>query len=367
MMNVTIIEPGSINQINDILLRIQAKRVFIIHGNMSFEKSGARSELKTIFENFSVFEYCNFSLNPKLEDALVGQSLFIENKCDIILCVGGGSVIDMGKLIKYMLIKNNTYSNLKLIAVPTTAGTGSEATQFAVVYINGIKDSFESKELLPNFSIIDSDLLEGQSKYQMAVSGFDAFSQAIESMWSINSNSESLIYAEEALFLLWNNLLNAINGDIIAKHAISKGANLAGKAINITKTTAPHAFSYSFTSSFGLPHGHAVALFLPFFINIHKQIQVENCLDKRGVPHVINIIQRIAEIIKVDFNLIENEVINYINELGLSINFKNLNISFEDYSIAIKHVNIDRLKNNPLEISFKYFELIYSFNNKLSL
>lgn len=364
-MNKTIIEPGSINQVYDILFRIKAKKIFFIHRNNSFEKSGAKSKLKLIFEKFEVIEYYEFSLNPKLEDALAGQNLFIENKCDIILCVGGGSVIDMGKLIKYLLIKNKTYINL--IAVPTTAGTGSEATQFAVVYINGEKNSYESKELLPNYSIIDSNLLIGQSKYQIAVSGIDAFSQAIESMWSINSNSKSINYAEEAIYLLWNNLQHAINGDILSMQKISNAANLAGKAINITKTTAPHAFSYSFTSNFGLPHGHAVALFLPYFIHIHKQINIENCMDKRGVSHVIKIMQRIAELIKADFNVLEFNVLEFINNLGVSINFKNLGITFNDYSMNVKNVNMDRLKNNPLIISEKHYKLLYEYNNEFSI
>jgi alcohol dehydrogenase class IV len=301
----------------------------------------------------NVFEFKDFSVNPKLEEARVGYELFKQSNCDLILAVGGGSIIDMSKIIKQLYLTDCQFKpslDIPLIAIPTTAGTGSEATHFAVVYINGIKDSYAHKLLLPSFAIVDANLLQGQSKYQMAVSGIDAFAQGIESIWSINSTEESERYSENAIKLIWENLKKAIDGDYLALSKIAEGSNWAGKAINIAKTTAPHALSYSFTSLFGLPHGHAVSLTLTQFIDFNYNLSDSDNNDPRGKCYVKQKIEKICKIVNCNsVEIMISNISNFFLNIGLCATIKIPEQKEIESFIKkiINNINIERLKNNP--------------------
>jgi len=355
--------PNSINVLEETLFNYSIKNVFLVRGKNSFIKSGAEEILLPILKKYNITSFSNFTVNPKLEEAEQGYELFKKSNSELIIAIGGGSVIDMAKLIKHLWIKDNDkLLLLPLVAIPTTAGTGSEATHFAVVYISNKKYSYADKLLLPNVAIVDSNLLTGQNKYQMAVSGLDAFAQGIESFWSVNSTEKSMEYSEKAILLVWNNLKKAINGDSQAKEKLAEGSFYAGKAINITKTTAPHALSYGFTSILGLPHGHAVSLFLPYFLNFHKTLSVEDCIDKRGNTFVRGQLAKIANFISTDVDQLELTVFSFINDLEVDLNFKNLGITKQVFIDAIEKVSIERLNNNPGKVSSQKIMSIYNTN-----
>lgn len=363
MIQEEFIYPGAINNIEKILANYSGRNIFLVRGNQSYIKSGARDSLRPIFGKYKVTEFSGFSVNPKLEEAKIGYELFKRSKSNLIIAVGGGSVIDTAKIIKYLAIQENQGNDATpFIAIPTTAGTGSEATHFAVVYINDIKHSYAHECLLPTVAIVDVELLKGQSSYQMAVSGIDAFAQGIESMWSVNSTEESRKYSEKAIKLIWENLENAIDGKIEALAKIGEGSNWAGKAINIAKTTAPHALSYGFTSMFGLPHGHAVALFLPFFLQYHIKLNDENCNDQRGSMFVKNQLLKISQILDLRFNELESSVFLFFKRNKIEINFHKLNISFAKFNEALTGYSMERLNNNPGIINESDLQNIFSFN-----
>ena len=158
------------------------------------------------------------------------------------------------------------------MCIPTTAGTGSEATHFAVIYVDGKKKSIASQQLLPDVVILDPQLTDNMPAYVSACSGFDALSQAIESYWSRAATPLSQLYAAMAIEVLLVELPQAVNSNSrLARDKMQMAANWAGKAINISKTTAPHAMSYVITQEFGIPHGHAVALTLGKFFTLHEK------------------------------------------------------------------------------------------------
>lgn len=362
MKQLNLVFPNSINQIDEILSDFSIENIFLVRGNNSYVKSGAEKGLTQIFKKYKITSFSNFTVNPKLEEAKKGYQLFKISKSNLIIAIGGGSVIDMAKLIKYQYIndKNNNNFFLPFIAIPTTAGTGSEATHFAVVYISKEKHSYANKLLLPNIALVDSNLLNGQNDNQMAVSGLDAFAQAIESFWSVNSTDESMRFSEKAIKLIWGNLKKAIAGDKQARVNIAEGSFYAGKAINITKTTAPHALSYGFTSLFGLSHGHAVSLFLPFFINYHKSLSKKDCNDERGNIFVRRQIIKISNFINTDVDDLESSVRSFITSLEIETSFKNLGIDKLMYTKAIEKVSLERLNNNPGRISYEKILNIYN-------
>ncbi len=354
MIEKEYIYPGAIENIEKVLFKIKVKNILLVRGNQSFIKSGAKDAFTSISDKYNVVEFSDFSVNPKLEEAKVGYDLFKNNSIDVIIAVGGGSVIDTAKIIKYLAIQEDSKNtDISFIVAPTTAGTGSEATHFAVVYIDGVKHSWADNALIPTVSIVDANLLNGQTKYQIAVSGLDAFAQGVESFWSVNATEESKHYSEKAIKLMWENLANAVNGNEEALKNIAEGSNWAGKAIDISKTTAAHALSYHITSEFNLPHGHAVSLFLPYFITYNLYLKNK---DAETYSNENEILVKLMKFLSIeDISKLDDNVRTFISNLGIEINFEKLGITKDDLITTLQSANPERLNNNPRKYNVKKF------------
>jgi alcohol dehydrogenase class IV len=322
---------GSINKLSKILKNY--KKILIFAGKKSFENS--KDVIAGSLKCFDITIYSDFSTNPNDTDMKKAVKKLQNNKYDAIVAIGGGSVIDFAKIFKFTL-KSSAF----LIAVPTTAGTGSEATRFAVFYVNGKKTSVEDTSILPDYAIIDSKLLRNSPRYLRASTAFDALAQSIESFWSINSNNESMDYAMQSMQLCKDNIIDYVNSNTeISAEKMSVASYLSGKAINISKTTAPHALSYAFSIKYGIPHGHAVALSFANIFEMNINTSETNSNDKRGIEYVKSITGQLSRILN------KNYFTNLFKQIGLETNVKLLNIN--NISEIVQEVNLDRLKNNP--------------------
>ena len=366
---------NSLDNLEVFLKEKKPKSIFLVTGKKSYLKCGAKHKLEPILKNYKYTRFFNFEENPKIEDVEKGVAVYNKNHCDLIIAIGGGSAIDIAKLVNFFNKKSKPFTGnftstlsekdkAPFVAIPTTAGAGSEATHFAVVYANNLKYSIADKNLTPDVVLIDHSFLKSQSKYQMIVSGLDAFCQGIESFWCVNSNDESLEFSRRAITYSWNNLKNAVKGEEVL-HDLAKAAYFAGKAINITKTTGPHSLSYGFTTNYGLAHGHAVSMFLPFFVKFHKNIDSENCNDLRGPGFVLNQMKEIADILSVHVDDLEHEIVDFLKELQVEINFEKLGVDKPGFLTAIEGLNQDRLRNNPRLLSKQDISEIYYYNSHL--
>ena len=217
--------------------------------------------------------YSDFHANPDLADTEKGAAVYLRENCDGLISVGGGSSIDTAKAIKARLnaaceddIIHSCLSGTAAcphIAVPGTAGTGSEATQIAVAYVNGIKVSLNHEMLKPDGVILDASLLDSLPLYHKKSCALDALAQGIESYWSRGANDDSRVHAYLAIIGVLDNLKNYLNGDPHAAEEMLDASYQSGKAIQITRTTAAHAMSYMLTKRMGLAHGHACMITLP--------------------------------------------------------------------------------------------------------
>ena len=217
--------------------------------------------------------YSDFHANPDLADTEKGAAVYIRENCDGLISVGGGSSIDTAKAIKARLnaaceediihSRLNGTAACPHIAVPGTAGTGSEATQIAVAYVNGIKVSLNHEMLKPDGVILDASLLDSLPLYHKKSCALDALAQGIESYWSRGANEDSRVHAYLAIIGVLDNLKNYLNGDPHAAEEMLDASYQSGKAIQITRTTAAHAMSYMLTKRMGLAHGHACMITLP--------------------------------------------------------------------------------------------------------
>ena len=335
--------PNCTDYMRDVLSK--CRKAYIVHGHQSYIACGAAAFMEVLRQQ-TLCEYRHFgdfSNNPKYEDVLTGVNDIQDYRPNIIIAIGGGSVIDMAKLIRY-------YAQLPidLIAIPTTAGTGAESTHFAVCYTNGEKTSIASPAILPNKAVLMPEFTTNNSQYLTACTGFDAFAQAVEAYWNINATEDSDNYAKEALTLLYRCLAQfATNpqpcmNDKNWREEMMMGANLAGQAINIAKTTAPHAMSYKLTSEFKYPHGHAVALTFPYFAKLNMECNAANYV---GVNYrrYCNKMRWLKQMIGDPRQDLEEYFRSFILRLGLGLK-KDKPI---DVELVAKSINLERAANNP--------------------
>ena len=313
---------------------IEAKHVFIVRGTNSYIFCGAAEVMNEVCKGLRMSEFADFSVNPKDVEAQKGMQLLLDAKPDVMIAIGGGSVMDMAKLIRHYATERGYI--VPLWAIPTTAGTGAEATHFAVVYKDGVKHSMEADDILPDAAILYPPFTYGNNAYLTACTGFDALAQAIEAFWNPNATEESDTHALRAISYIHSALPKCVASldDTRLRDDLLKGAYWAGRAINITKTTAPHAFSYAFTTHCGYPHGHAVAITFPFFaeLNMKNNPKREDLCQLLGLDGDADLKQYFVE---------------YVNRIGLPYQ----GTSGKDLRELVGQVNLERLRNNPVRIT----------------
>lgn len=331
----------------------------------SFPFLNIREEIEDMGIPYVKFD--QFTPNPLYEDVCKGVDLFNITKCDTILAVGGGSSLDVAKCIKLFckmsrdkLYLEQEYENtgVKLIAIPTTAGTGSESTRYAVIYYDGKKQSVTHDSIIPNIAILEPRVLKTLPLYQKKCTMMDALCQGIESWWSVNSTEESYEYSRKTVELIMANWRKYIfENDDEAAAQIMLAANYGGRAITITQTTAAHAMSYKITSLYKLPHGHAVATCLP---HIWKYMlgHFEHCIDKRGRNYLEVIFNEISSAMGYDSPI---GAIKGFEEMMDILDLPNPTSDNreEEIDILSKSVNTVRLKNNPIDFDLGSIRYLY--------
>ncbi len=349
----------NIKSIKKFILKNKIHKIFIISGKNSFYKTGADKLFLDIFKENKIFLYLKKNFLPEYTELKNIIEIKEKFKPDLIVAIGGGCAMDLAKISSVFRLEKNLKNKIfnsdistkknKVLAIPTTAGSGAEVTSNAVIYINKVKYSLENEKVRPDYYCLIPKLLLSSSNYLDATAGFDAISQAVESLFSQKSNSESIFFAKKSLkILLNNNKFFFAQKNITNAHKMAIGANLAGKAINISKTIAPHALSYSFTTMYGVPHGHAVSLsfnqVLKFnFFNQKKAICKYDIKKRYDMLFQITKTKNIQDL--------DSYFDNFKKKLKLEQNFKKLGINLErDFGKIFLRLNEQRLKNNPIKL-----------------
>lgn len=357
---------GDLDQLGGVFEALGAESVFVVADRIAYQASGAAERLQSLLLNRSVTCFDEFDPNPKWEQLAAGLDRYRAQPGELIVAVGGGTAIDLAKLIAWTapqtaaaraLIDGTADTDrpaLPLVAIPTTAGTGSEATQFAVLYVDGLKRSIDSPELLPRFCVLDPRLTANLPPSITAHTGLDALCQGIESLWSVAASERSIGYATEAIGLAWRHLETAVlRPDPESRAALCRAAHLAGKAINLTRTTAPHAISYAFTSDYGISHGHAVALTVGAMLVHNAGVTPEDTQDPRGAEAVRDRIGMIlSQLGCQDAEQARQTLDAFIQRLGCETRLGAWGIDDPAglRQIAAK-VNAQRLGNNPRRLT----------------
>ena len=357
-----------ISELKYLISNKSIKKVLLISGKKSFYKTGADKILLNIIKKKSFHIYLKKSLLPEFDELKNIIKIKDQFNPDLIIAVGGGCVMDLAKMSSVFVgVKNlkerTTNSDFsakktKVLAIPTTAGSGAEVTSNAVLYIRKLKFSVEGDKIKPDFFFLIPKLLMSSNLNLDATTCFDAVSQSIESLFSKKSNKESVIYAQKSLKILLKNSLNYIHKkNIRNSHNMIVGANLAGRAINISKTIAPHAFSYPFTTLYGIPHGHAVSLTFNEILKFNYFNQMHsNCeYDLNSRYNLLFKATKTKNIYDLD-----RYFKDFKKSLGLEQNFKKLKINLSrDQDKILSSVNEQRFQNNPIKISVGSMQQIF--------
>ncbi len=334
-------------------------RLFVVCGSSFRYFSDIRSKINELEEKgIKVFYFDDFKPNPVYESVVEGVKLFRQFRADGLLAVGGGSSIDVAKCIKLYsssdkpgedggwLKETINVNEIPFMAIPTTAGTGSETTRYAVLYYRGEKQSITNKDIVPDCVLLAPQLLKSLPLYQRKATMGDALCHALESFWSINSNDESKEYSTLAIQEILKHMDGYLNNTPEGNEGMLKAANVAGKAINISQTTAGHAMSYKITGIYGLAHGHAAMLcnkaLFPWTIN-----NADKCVDIRGSEYLKNLFDDIAGAFGVDS--IEDAV-NKFEDIFEKLELDIPSVTDERLNELVHSVNALRLKNHPIKL-----------------
>lgn len=302
-----------------------------------------------------VVRFSDFSPNPAYESVAKGVEAFRQADTDLILAVGGGSAMDVAKCIKLFstLDPGRNYleqeiapNGVRLMALPTTAGTGSEATRFAVIYWRGEKQSIAHESCIPATVLIAPDTLATLPEYQRKSTLLDALCHAVESFWSVNSTEESRTCSREAIRTILEHLPEYLANREKGNEGMLRAANLAGKAINIAQTTAGHAMCYKLTSLYHVAHGHAAALcdkaVFPWLA-----AHTDRCIDPRGEAFLRRTLGQLAEALGC---AAAEEAALRFGQLADSLALPRPEAKPEDLEVLYRSVNPVRLKNFPARL-----------------
>jgi|GEM_PF-394350 len=348
------------------------QNILLFVDKIGFDLCGAADYFKTLekkpyIKNIKKISYAGSALpiddiEKLYRDIKPGNAAI--DTVDVIIAVGGGTIIDLAKIISIAysnqcenaeeVLDNKTLENkMPLIFIPTTAGTGSETTSFAVVYRDKVKISIERKSLLPDAIILDPLLLRSLPEPVLHSTILDALAQATESIWAVGSTSESKEYSSKAISLILDNIDKENSNSIDRLSSFQQASYWAGKAINISKTTLPHSISYPITAHFGIPHGIAVFLTLPEVAKLNYYTSVETKQDKMNIDKIEKDFLLIFYLYGVkEIRSLVEKLKNVMIQLKVKTRLRDYGVKEKDLVfIASNALTKGRSDNNPRKMS----------------
>ena len=229
-----------------------------------FSKNGWAERIGTQAAAYEIFD--KITPDPSINLVAEGTARMLDFKPDSIVVIGGGSAMDCAKAMTY-------FSNLDipLIAIPTTSGSGSEVTDFAILTHNGVKHPLVDKKLQPHMAILESELLGEMPPSLIADSGFDILSHALEAWVGSNANPMTDALAESAFRTAFSLLASSFQGDKTVRLDVHIASTMAGLAFTQAGLGLCHALSHSLGGQFHVPHGRLNAILLPAVIGCNSE------------------------------------------------------------------------------------------------
>ncbi|MBE5921813.1 MAG: iron-containing alcohol dehydrogenase [Lachnospiraceae bacterium] len=277
------------------------KKALIVTGRNSAKSSGAFADVLSALgqEEVDSVLFDEIEENPSIETVMRAAQFGLREQVDFVIGIGGGSPLDAAKAIAMMIANpdederllydgTKPTKNLPVVAVPTTAGTGSEATPYSILTIHKSRTKKSLPHMIfPDLALVDGRYLTSISQSGMVYTAVDTLAHLIESCLNTHATGYSRMLSEYGL-KLWAKakfLLNHQPNDLepAERFLLMEASTVAGMAISHTGTSLPHGLSYMLTYEYGIPHGKAVGVFLPNFLEAYLDVSdVENVLKLLG-------------------------------------------------------------------------------------
>ena len=280
---------GALNKVGDIVKSIGKSSIFLLMDpSLVNNVANVNHRVEKLFEdnNIKFTLFSDYSGEPTIEHVNAGLQVLKSNKCDCVVAIGGGSAMDLAKAIALFsespelpwgeIVNQNQLKRLPLIAIPTTSGTGSEATKITVIIdtVKKIKINPNHQDLIPDVAILDPELIATLPKNFTAFTGMDALGHAMEAYVSNKSTLMSDFYAVEAIKLVGKYLKQAYDDglNLEAREGMTLASYYAGLAFSNSSTNLAHAAGRVLGVHFNVPHGLAIALLLPFVMRFGLEV-----------------------------------------------------------------------------------------------
>jgi len=357
-----VLAPGAVHRVQGLVDGYAAERVLVVASDNGVRRAGLNRWLSDPrYRLFSAFRP-----NPDLADVLAGCALRDEWQPSLVVGLGGGSAMDVAKLVRALPADRtqalaclaDAPEDLStgvetLVLIPTTSGTGSEVTRFATVFDGYRKYSFDHPLAAATLSVVDPDLTATCPPEVVTSCAADALCHAVESLWARRSTAASRADALRALRALTGLTAEEIReNDRVVRERLARAALDAGAGINVTRTTAAHAFAYQVTRRYGVPHGVACLLNLQWLYAYNTRQLGDHCEDSRGPAHVRAQLDAVASACRTDLAAVPAHLAGLLSDLGWSP-------LLSDYGVGREHVAgfvsagleaTARASNNPVRL-----------------
>ncbi len=367
---------GGLSQVGTEAKRL-GNNVLVVLGRSAMRKSGVLDRLiRLLKENdLEYIIYENIPSDPTVKTVDIGASLARKESCNLVTALGGGSVLDTGKAISAMVTNEGSvadyqeiegkgrkfqHKSIPFIAIPTTSGTGSEATRNAVITNTklGLKKSIRDPWLIPEVALVDPELTLSLPSHITAICGGDALTQCIESYLGKKSQEITDALALHAIGLIGKSLVKAVKDgkNLEARKNMAMAALLSGLCLSNSGLGVAHALSHPLGLYYKIPHGLSCAVLLPYVMEYN-------------LPVVTKKLAKIAQSLGEDISLLSEteaalraveKIKEMLSKVEIKCNLSEWGIKEEGFPQLIKGAKGGSLNNNPRDTSDEdLIELLY--------
>jgi len=344
--------PGCSNAVGEEAARL-GRKALLVTGRSAMRAAGFTNRLIDTLRdaNLEVATFEDVETEPTAQTIDRGRKRARAEGADVVICLGGGSVLDAGKAIaalsnedapteQFVRGRKIAARGLRIVAVPTTAGTGSEVTPNSVITLpaDRTKQSIRGEQLLPHTAVVDPELAVPLPPDLTAACGLDALTQAMESYLSIHATVMTEALSIKATILLVCNLeLAWENGsNLFAREACSTASLMAGIALANARLGVVHGIAHPIGARYGVPHGLACAVLLPHALRLNRE----------AAPEKIDMLDRIAGGEAAQF------VEGLLDRFGMPRSFAPFGLCETDFDGIIQQsLPSGSLKANPKEVT----------------